>query len=819
MKPKKSSKAIAARCEARRRKRRVRAQQPPPQVASPVSTASGISRWALTGALVVASAAGFGSAPRELFAQAPANAAATSPEKVVRSFEIPAGRLSRALEFYTRTTGFTITDPDGVVGTLDCRGITASVTAEQALRRLLGGTGVTYVFTSARAIRLTKGSLPQLATVSVVGDRQRATAVASDKYTEPLRDVPQTITVVPRDILESQGVTSLRDAVRNVTGLTVNAGEGGSTPGDNFNIRGFSARSDIFVDGMRDNGGYSRETFNVEQVEVSKGPGSVYSGRGSTGGSINMVTKTPHLGTERSGVFAGGNADYGRATVDLNQPLVGLGLGGTGLRVNGQWQNSGVANLEWVKNKSWGVAPSIALGLGSSTPVYVQYFVSKQDNIPTYGVNNQIGNGPPVGVDPHKFYGLRNLDFEKVEAQQGTVKVFHTFHNGTTLRNQTSYGESDVNRIVIHANTDGQRRSPSHITNERNLTNQTSLNASVRTGRVTHAISSGFEASHENSRFASYVLSAALPKVNLLDPNPADRYTGTYRPGRPRRSAIANSMGLYTFDTMKFGENFEMSFGLRWDSFSPQYKDSLDKPVPTRDSKALTWRTGAVYKPTEHGSIYTAYGTSFNPTGELLAQDARGTIGLDPEKNNSLEAGVKWDFMESRLLVSSAVFRTNKTNARIIDPDDPLGTTLVLEGSQRVDGMEFGATGRLTDGWMLFASYTYLDSKIIHGAVGTDNQPLPNTPMHSLSLWSSGKLPGNVEIGGGTRYVGDRFRSVTQTVPGYWAWDADVGYAVTRKIQLRLNLINLTNETYFDNGRFWVPAAGRSFKLSTSVRY
>lgn len=757
--------------------------------------------------------AAVGGMPTTLFAQTPTPAVAAASD--AKRYDIPGGRLSTVLEGFSRVTGISVTDPNGVIGLVESVGVTGVQTPERALRRLLSGTGLTYKFTNPRSIALERGRLPQLAAVNVVAERQ--TAVASEKYSEPLRDVPQTITVVPRNLLESQGVTSLRDAVRNVTGLTVNAGEGGATPGDNFNIRGFSARSDVFVDGMRDAGGYSRETFNVEQIEVSKGPGSVYSGRGSTGGSINIVTKSPHLIEDYSGVLGAGSAQYARGTLDVNKPIGAIE--GSAFRLNAQVQNAGVASVDVIKNKSWGVSPSLAFGLGTPTQLSLSYFQAKQDNIPSYGVADATTNGPPAGVDTHKFYGLKDFDFEKVDAKQATAKLSHDFGNGMTLRNQTSWGSTDVQRLVSSALITKARRANSHITDDQNLSNQTSLTTNFRTGGIEHAIASGVEATHEKSRFASYVLSTTLPSVtDLLNPNPNDKYTGTIKEGRPRRSAIANTLGAYAFDQMKLGAEWEVNLGLRWDSFSPQYRDSLERELPKNDSRALTWRGGLVYKPVERASFYVAYGTSFNPTGELLSLDSRGTLGLDPEKNRSYEIGTKWELLGSRLLLTAAGFRTDKTNARIADPLDPSGTTIILAGQQRVTGGEIGATGTLREGWTLFAGYAFLDGKILSGATNTAGTVLPNTPKHSLNIWSTGKLPGNFEIGGGVRFVDDRLRTAIQSVPAYWSYDADAAYTVSSQIQVRLNLINLTDATYFDSGRYWVPAAGRSVKLSTSLK-
>jgi catecholate siderophore receptor len=769
------------------------------------------SAWALTGVLL-ATAVGV-VAPAAVAAQGTPTTPAT--REATHEFEIAGGKLSEVLAAFARTTGLQILDPAAAVTEQVSRGIVGRHSAQDALRTILEGSGVSFRFANARTVRLAP-TTNTLENVTVVGSR--IPDASSAKYTEPVRDIPQSITVVPQAVLAAQGVTSLRDAVRNVTGLTVNAGEGGATPGDNFNIRGFSARSDVFVNGVRDVGGYSREVFNIEQIEVTKGPASVYSGRGSTGGSINLVTKTPHLRPDRFLSVGAGTAEYKRTTLDVNQPL--NGLGGTAVRLNAQWQDTGVDGLDVIKNQSWGVAPSLALGLGSATNVTVDFMHARQDNTPSYGYNNQTTNGPPAEIDPHKYFGIRNLDFEKVVADQGSLRVMHSFNASTTLRNQTSIGQSDVKRIVSSANPDGTRRAPSHITFDHNISNQTVLSTAFNTGGVGHALVSGVEMGRERSRFASYVLTGALPRVdNLSDPEQNDVFTGTIREGRPRRSAVASSVGVYTFDTMKLNDHFEISGGLRYDVFSPQFSDSMGVDLPKVDSRAVTWRAGTVFKPSEQGSFYAAYGTSFNPTGELLSLDSRGSLGLGPEKNRSAEVGTKWDVLSSRLLVTMAAFRTEKTNARITDPNDPSGATIILAGEQRIDGFELGASGRLTDRWSLFGGWSWLDGKIVRGNAGQNGTALLNTPKHTLNIWSTAQLPWHLEVGGGVRHVGDRLRSATQTVPAYWAYDADVMMPVGKNVEVRVNLINITDETYFDSGRYWVPASGRSIRVTSSVRF
>ena len=274
-------------------------------------------------------------------------------------------------------------------------GVSGTFTIDEALRRALDGTSLTF----RRSGSVVTIEIARLAeSVEVTG---RISTVSTPKLTEPLRDIPQTITVIPRAVMDEQGATTLRDVLRNVAGITFQAGEGGVPAGDQLSIRGFSARTDMFVDGVRDFGGYSRDSFNMEQVEVAKGPTSTLAGRGSTGGAINQVSKAPALSPIAEATIGAGTASYQRTTIDLNQPLTDFPVPGTAIRVNAMWNDTDVPNRDRVESSRWGVAPSIGFGSGTSTRATVSYFKLKQDNLPEYGLP-----WVPVNTNP-ELAGLR----------------------------------------------------------------------------------------------------------------------------------------------------------------------------------------------------------------------------------------------------------------------------------------------------------------------------------------------------------------------------------------------------------------------------
>jgi catecholate siderophore receptor len=278
--------------------------------------------------------------------------------------------------------------------------------------------------------------------------------LSSTKYTEPLLDTPQTINVITKEVIEEQGATTLRDVLKNVPGLTITAGEGGNPAGDNLTLRGFSARNDIFVDGVRDLSPQSRDPFNLEQVDVVKGPGSVYTGRGSTGGSINLLNKTPGLRRSFGGTLDFGSDRTRRATADINVPF-GDSLA---FRMNLLGHHSGVAGRDVVKFDRWGVAPSLSFGLGKPMRFTVSYYKLKQNNISDYGIpwvpvtNNVLVEfrDRPAPVPRNTFYGLRDRDFESLNSDLVTLKFDRDFDDNLSLRNQFRYATFRKKQLNRH---------------------------------------------------------------------------------------------------------------------------------------------------------------------------------------------------------------------------------------------------------------------------------------------------------------------------------------------------------------------------------
>ncbi|MGH9752940.1 MAG: TonB-dependent siderophore receptor [Blastocatellia bacterium] len=739
-------------------------------------------------------------------------------------FDIPPGALETVLTTFQKLTDLQVLVPNEKLGNIPSPGVSGVYTAERALAEMLAGTGVTYRSSGPKIVTLELEGVA--ASVEILGH----ITASSPKYTEPLRDTPQTITIIPKTVIEEQGATTLRDVLRNVPGLTMTAGEGGTPAGDNLTLRGFSARNDIFIDGARDLGAQSRDPFNLEQVEVVKGPGSAFTGRGSAGGSINLVSKTPTVNRFFAGTVSGGSDATKRFTGDINLPIKDR----TAFRLNFMAHDSGVAGRDVVENQRWGVAPSILFGLGTRTRLTLSYYYLRQDNISDYGIpwvpatNNALPEfrNRPAPVPRDTFYGFRERDYEKLRSDLATVKFERDFNDSMTLRNQLRFGYSsrdslatpprfttDVNSTTIN------REMRSWIAEDRAFDNQTDLRARFSTGKIEHSLVTGLALTYENNQRQNRT--APNSPTTLLNPNPDDVYTGVITLDQRFGDITGKSVALYAFDTAKLGKHVELNGGLRFDRFDVDGVSATLVPVERLD-EMVSWRGGVVVKPKEEGSIYVSYGTSLSPSLEGLSYSTANTA-IEPEKTYNLEFGSKWDLVDNRLSVNGAIFRVEKTNARTpgILPDDP---PQVLQGRQRAQGVELGASGGITRALRVFGAYTFLDSEIVKSNTAMEvGKAIQNTPSHSFNIWATYLLPHRITLGGGPRFVGRRFGNNinTRQAPSYWLLDAMASFPVSKHLDLRLNLYNLTNDYYFDRlgGGHLVPGAGRSVMVSAGFRF
>ncbi|MGH9655514.1 MAG: TonB-dependent receptor domain-containing protein, partial [Bryobacteraceae bacterium] len=516
----------------------------------------------------------------------------------VRRYNIPPGKFGDVLQAFQAGSGVKSTAANAEILNVQSPGVTGLLTLDEALKRIFSNTGVTYRFVKLNAIELDFQSA--LTSVNVTA-KILELATSIPKFPKPLEDIPQTIDVVPHQVMQQQANTTLRDALRNVAGISLAAGEGGAQ-GDNLTIRGFSARDDLYIDGMRDVGNYYRDPFNTQEVEVLKGPASVIFGRGSTGGVVNQASKTPDLNR-----FFSGDLDFGtdatrRATVDVNIPVPALGSGAA-FRMNAMGDIGGVAGRDVAENRRDGFAPSLALGLGTPTRLIFSYFHQNEDDIPDYGIP-WLFNGP-APVNRFNYYGLENDNFLRAYADIGTVRAEHDINSHITMRDQVRYANYADNIVVTipRLQTSGPgvvslstplsdiQVNRSELANQSTntfLDDQLDFTAHFETGFLRHTFVTGVEGGRET--FDPIRRNYTAPMTSLLDPDPSE----SINPGVTMRSQVydtALTAGLYAIDTVNFGRKWALTGGLRFDRFDDTYLQTAapDSNFERVDQKP-TWR-------------------------------------------------------------------------------------------------------------------------------------------------------------------------------------------------------------------------------------
>jgi len=704
---------------------------------------------------------------------------------------------------------------------------------------------------------------------------------SSPKFTAELLDTPKTVSIVTERLLQETGATSLQDALRMVPGITFGAGEGGNPTGDRPFIRGFDGQSNTFIDGMRDVGMQTREIFNLEQVEVVKGPSSAYGGRDSGGGSINLVSKTPKLKDQTRVGLGAGLDSYLRGTVDSN-----LVLGdGIAARLNLMGHQSDIAGRDAANLSRWGIAPSIAFGLNGDAQMVVSYYHMETDDLPDAGgfpYDNPFaatspnahlnGDGRPVVPDRNNYYGLVDRDFQRTRADIGTIDTSYAF------------GEHMVRNIARIASTSNDylwtqpddskgnpqlfgtlwRRTNSRAADVNSFADQLSLTGRFRTGSLAHSYSTGIEYSNEKMSRGSYAISpntnnpqtgntscpttGAATGYNCTDfqnPNPNDPWSATHTVTRSNPALDVNqdtkTLSVYAFDTIELNPQWLLNLGLRYDDYRTVHTTPSATAAPVvlvNDSDFVNVQAGIVYKPVENGSIYLSFGTSSTPPGMDGGDGADGISAavkdLEPQDTRNLELGVKWNLFDDALALSAAAFRTVMDNARVASDN---GTTQ-NEGRKKVDGIELGFVGKLARGWDVYGGYTWLDAVVEdNGFVnsGTAAAPnwtpspyngnqFPNNARHSANLWTTYAVTDGLTIGGGATYSSRQYGNVANSkwIPGYTRWDAMASYAFDERYSVQLNVQNLTDKLYFNKpyaSHYAGIAPGRTATLALNVAF
>lgn len=748
--------------------------------------------------------------------------------------------------------------------------LTSSLAAAIAVPALFVG--------SCASAQSADAGVTQLSPVRVEGEGSsyQTSTAQSPKMTAPLLDTPRTVQVVPKQVIQDQAASTLQDVLRNSPGITFGAGEGGRPGGDLPIIRGQNSAGSIFLDGVRDASTQVRDTFNLEQVEVIKGPDSVYSGRGGAGGSINMVSKAPKATDFTEATAQIGTDSNYRATIDSNWRLADKAA----FRLNVMGNKGDVPGRDDAVNfERWGVAPSLMLGVGTPTRITLSYYHYQDDSMPDYSIPYDPKTGQPVtetrGVSRKTFYGLKDRDFMKTRDDVATVDFQHDFSDKLQLRNVLRYGRGTTDFAATNPD-DSKGNVPNGLVYRalksgyyvtKTFANQTDLTGEFETGSLKHTFDLGFEYSNVKQDKDSYTESGVPAGTSgcvtgtdaknkpiyanpalcapLWNPDPGTSYPGTLtRNGNPARYNT-DTVALYGFDTIKFNEQWQASVGLRWDNYRTSgsniakgRSDPATTPAfysTSREDNLFNYQLGLAYKPLPNGTIYATYGTSSTPSalaGSAISDAVSVTNqSLEPEKSRSVELGTKWQVFDDRLTLSGAVFQDIRKNTSVAVS----ATEVAQVGEAKVRGIELGFSGSITPKWNVFGGYTFMNSEMTKGAYnsGAVGQDLPNTPRNAFSLWTTYKVLPKLTVGGGAYYVdkvygnSDATRNADGTpkarwVPSYWRFDAMAAYEFNDHISAQLNVLNLFDETYYTKAyaaHYAALGTGRAALLSLKVRY
>ena len=692
---------------------------------------------------------------------------------------------------------------------------------------------------------------------------------ANTKFIAPLLDTPKSVSVISKQLIQDTQVTTLSDALRNVPGITLGAGEGGNPNGDRPFIRGYSSESSIYVDGIRNSTSQNREMFAVEQVEVTKGSSSSLGGAGSVGGSINMISKVAKKGDFLEGSVAGGTDNYQRITLDGNKDF-GNGIAAR-VAVMGH-QNEKAGQSDGAEYKRAGIAPSISFGLDTPTRATLSYYYLKSDDTPDSGVpywnsSDNTATGKPLNAKQGIFYGWLDRDFQKQENQIGTFKLEHDLTENLTISNVASYTKSTNNYIWTQpddsqkniANGEVWRRVNSRITDTTGFNDQLSLTGKFNTGSLKHSFNVGAEYSDQESDKGSYTVTSNSGKTitgspttgacslgigagsdywctSAYNPNSKDPWLGNVAANKAVTTTTAQTTSVYLLDNIELNPQWLLDLGVRWDKFDTELKTNATGAKIENNTDFFSYQTGLTFKPVENGAIYASFATSANPVGVDGGDGSETAVNasnkdLDPEKARTFEIGTKWDFLNDKLNLTAAIFRTEKQNTRIsIDAN-----TSINGGASKVDGFELGLNGNITDKWAVSAGYTYLDSESTKNGVscrGTtctdqtiyNGNVMPNVAKNSATLWTTYQVLPQLNLGVGTIAMDKVYGDLANTkyVPGYVRYDAMARYNVNKNVDLQLNVNNLSDERYFTKAyasHDATEAEGRSAVLSVNFKY
>jgi catecholate siderophore receptor len=624
-------------------------------------------------------------------------------------------------------------------------------------------------------------------------DRSRT----ATKTSTPLLDVPQSVSIVTRDLIRDQSMQNLADVVRYVPGAGMAQGEGNR---DTIILRGNSSTSDFFMDGVRDDVEYFRDLYNLDRVEVLKGSNAMIFGRGGAGGVVNRVTRQANWSPVREVSLQGGSWDNRRATFDLGDSVTDT----FAARLTGMYEDS-ESYRDGVELERKGFNPTFAWSVGDATVLRFSYEYFDYDRTADRGIPSL--DGRPFQTNESTFFGDPTQSPTNATVNQGSFVIDHAFNQDVNLRNRTMYADYDKFYQNIYAGgavdaTTGNLNIAAYNNEQlrENFFNQTDLTFSFDTGGIRHGFLAGIELGEQttdNFRNTGFFNDVDLVFVTpASDPTISVPVTFRQGPTDADNHGRATIAAVYVQDQIELSPKFEAVLGLRFDQFDMDFTNNRTGDNFKTSDGLLSPRAGLIYKPVEAMSLYASYSVTYVPrAGAQLASLNVTNEALDPEEFENIEVGAKWD-IQPGFALTAAVFQLDRTNVVIPDPNDP-NVSLLVDG-QRTEGFELGASGRINDFWSIQGGYAYQDGELTEALGGTR---LAQLPKHVASLWNRYDFSPAWGVGLGVVYQTEMFAAADNsvTLPEFTRVDAAVFYAPSERLRMQLNLENLLDEKYYPN--------------------
>jgi catecholate siderophore receptor len=659
-------------------------------------------------------------------------------------------------------------------------------------------------------------------TVTDMAGYEGLTISSATRTLTPLRDVPQSVTIVSREVIKDQGMQSIADVVRYVPGITAIQGENNR---DQVVIRGNSSSADFFLDGTRDDVQYYRDLYNLERVEALKGPNAMIFGRGGGGGVINRVSKQAGFAPLGELTFQGGSFGNKRIAGDFDRALSNR----IAFRLNGMYENSG-SFRDQVNLHRTGINPTLTILAGNRTQVRLGHEHFRDNRVADRGIPSY--RGKPSDADVSTFFGNPGESLVRARVNLTSLVVDHQA-GSLNIHNRTLFGAYQrfyQNFVPGAVNADQTRVSLSaynNATRRHNIFNQTDLTYAAKTGPLRHTLLAGTEFGRQvsnNFRNTGFFNNTSTSiSVPFASPTISDPVTFRQNATDANNHVKANIAAAYAQDQIELSRKVQVVAGIRFDHFNLRFHNNRNADNFSRLDNLVSPRLGIVVKPIVPLSLYASHSVSYLPgSGDQFSSLTAITQMLKPEKFSNYEFGAKWDLRQS-LSLTAAVYRLDRTNTRATDPNDP--TKIVQTGSQRTNGFELGLNGSLTRDWKIVGGYAYQAARVTSATTAAPvGVRVGQVPRHTFSLWNNFRLSGKLGMGLGLLHRSNMFAAIDNKVilSGYTRADAAMYYTITERVGLQANLENVLNKKYFinaDSNDNISPGSPRRVRLSLTWKF